>query len=38
MFDGHGRQQLKDARPYGMKLEGHALTYRQQIDDGRWER
>ncbi|EJM98765.1 DNA polymerase III subunit chi [Phyllobacterium sp. YR531] len=40
MFDGHDQQQLEQARAQWklLKDQGHALTYWQQNDEGRWEK
>jgi len=40
MFDGHDQQQLELARIQWktLKTGGHAVTYWQQADGGRWER
>lgn len=40
MFDGYDQQQLEKARAQWKKLkgEGHALTYWQQSQDGRWQK
>jgi DNA polymerase-3 subunit chi len=38
MFDGHDQLQLENARAQwkSLKGEGHALTYWQQSEEGRW--
>ena len=38
MFDGYDQAQLEGARAHWktLKAEGHALTYWQQNQDGRW--
>jgi DNA polymerase III, chi subunit len=40
VFDGHDQAQLEKAREHWKRLkgEGHALTYWQQTQEGRWER
>lgn len=40
MFDGYDQEQLEGARAQWKKLkaEGHALTYWQQTQEGRWEK
>lgn len=40
LFDGHDQSQLEEARSHWkrLKTEGHALTYWQQNNDGRWEK
>jgi DNA polymerase III subunit chi len=40
IFDGHDEGQIEDARASWkqMKSAGHAVTYWQQNDDGRWEK
>ncbi|MGO4565102.1 DNA polymerase III subunit chi [Rhizobium sp. 2YAF20] len=40
MFDGYDQEQLEAARAQWKKLkgEGHALTYWQQTQEGRWEK
>jgi DNA polymerase-3 subunit chi len=40
MFDGYDEDQLQGARAQWKKLkaEGHALTYWQQTQEGRWEK
>jgi DNA polymerase III subunit chi len=40
MFDGYDQTQLEGARAQWKKLkgEGHALTYWQQTQEGRWEK